>query len=144
MSNRMTPIQHHAMCLAVGGFWQLADALELVHRHKGDNSVVAICHPLSSQTCIATAEDGYEETCSECDGTGYQECDLGHDHECSACDGSGGDHSEMLTWQTLNGEPVTSDEVISLGGTLGLADARLLISQYERLLERLQGNEARA
>lgn len=29
------------------------------------------------------------QECSECDGDGYRECDLGHEHDCEICDGTG-------------------------------------------------------
>lgn len=145
MSNtRMTPIQHHAMCLAAGGYWNLADALELVALAKEDTSVAAIAHPFSSKACIGRTEESFEETCSECDGTGYVECNLGHEHECSECDGEIRSSGGQLSWQTLDGEEFDPDQVINRGGMMMLIDARLLISQYERLIKRLQGQAVNA
>lgn len=140
MSNaRMEPIQHHALCLAAGGYWNLADALELVALYKEDPTVSAIAHPFSSKACIGRAEESYVETCSECDGYGHVECDMGHDHECPTCNGEGGTSAGELSWQTLDGEEFDPGQVINRGGMMMLVDARLLISQYERLIDRLQG-----
>ena len=43
---------------------------------------------------IVEKEDDEEETycegeCPDCQGYGYQECDLGHEHDCEECNGTG-------------------------------------------------------
>jgi len=30
-----------------------------------------------------------ERSCSDCDGDGYHQCDMGHSHGCEKCDGTG-------------------------------------------------------
>jgi hypothetical protein len=134
----MTPMAHHAMCLAAGGYWQLADAMELIEQHQLDPTVSAIAHPFSSKTCIGRANESFHESCDNCAGTGYVECDMGHDHDCPDCDGEGGTSIHEFTWQTLDGDDVDADAFVKSGGYFTLTDARQLVAQYERLINFLQ------
>ena len=138
-NTRMTPLQHHAMCLAAGGYWQLADALELISRNADNNSVGAIAHPFSSKPLIGFADDSYQENCTECYGSGTVVCDMGHRHECDECNGEGGTTVHELRRQTLDGQEVEPTDTLDRGGFMTLQDARITVRQYTRLIERLQG-----
>lgn len=47
--------------------------------------------PESFPDCPTCGQLGYVTRfeCPICDGTGYQECDLGHEHDCDECQGNG-------------------------------------------------------
>lgn len=145
MNNRgMTPIQHHAMCLAAAGHWQLADALELQLLNSEDNTVQAAFHPISGPLQIGRGDKAEAFECEECEGTGEQECNMGHYHDCPECEGTGLQpqvRTEPLVWATLDGDEPTVDATKHPQRITTVADALTLIRDYTRLIERLQGNE---
>lgn len=137
----MTPLQHYAMCLAAGGYWQLADAMELIHHNSEDSDVIAIHHAPSHTTMLGLCEGTTGNTrCLECDGACEMECDLGHWHDCTACDGTGTfgpAQPDNLQWISLDGN--TDEDFKPTGRFITTLDeARPLVRDYTRLIERLQ------
>ncbi|MGV8959234.1 MAG: hypothetical protein ACOH1V_02445 [Stenotrophomonas sp.] len=137
----MTPIQHHALCLAAGGYWRLADALELVHLQSEDKRVLAIHHAPASRLYVGLGDATKFYSCEECNGTGEAECDMGHMHDCPECDGYGGGGIdwEALRWQTLDHKPAPKSEAIQTLHVMNADEAKALVHQYTRLIDRLQG-----
>lgn len=136
----MTPMAHHAMCLAAGGYWQLADAMELLQLVQEDERVQAIHHCNGHTAMIGLAEVIETGECDECSGTGELECDMGHMHSCYVCGGDGSDGepvTDRIEWMTLNGDtdPSFKPNPIFI---LYAADAKVLVRDYGRLIDSLQ------
>jgi hypothetical protein len=64
---------------------------------KGFEQAAPVPNPPHVTNIICKACKGRQKVtiCSECEGEGYRECDLGHEHDCEDCDGNGviGDRS---------------------------------------------------
>ena len=140
-ADRMSPIQHHALCLAAGGYWQLADALELVARNKQDPEITAIAHPPSGPVAVGMEVGTHQEPCEECRGQGVVECDMGHPHSCEERDGEGSTPTAEVRWQTLDGQEVELSRAGQYPWVVSVRQATLLVDEYSRLISRLTGND---
>ena len=130
----MTPLQLHALALAQAGEHRLADALELLERILGDDTLVGIAHAPGGLALLAHVDAGRQD----------QEPDPWNDWEDPSELAS---PSDVDTWRTLDGQVhsgghggVTGGVVLkSVAGAywLNIARARELVCEWERLVHAL-------